>query len=140
MTNKAEIVARSVAKDCCFRNKEHVRRKILNYIMKAKVEDAEDVVKGEDYKHYKMKKKLSKDIPNTYILRRFQRFCHEEAELEWGKKKEKDEKKRKHLVEKHKGKDDGEKDTIEEVKVSDKALGPTRPLPEASYYNIDVER
>ena len=40
-TFKAEIVARSVAKDCCFRNKEHVRRKILNYIMKAKVEDAE---------------------------------------------------------------------------------------------------
>ena len=40
-TFKAEIVARSVAKDCCFRNKEHVRRKILNYTMKAKVEDAE---------------------------------------------------------------------------------------------------
>ena len=139
MTNKAEIVARSVAKDCCFRNKEHVRRKILNYIMKAKVEDAEDVVKAEDYKHYKMKKELSKEIPNTDILR-FQRFCHEEAELEWGKKKEKDEKKREHLVKKHKGKGDGEKDTIEEVKVSDKALGPTRPLPEASYYNIDVER
>ena len=97
-TFKAEIVARSVAKDCCFRNKEHVRRKILNYIMKAKVEDAEDVVKAEDYKHHKMKKELSKEIPNTDILRRFQRFCHEEAELEWGKKKEKDEKKRKHLV------------------------------------------
>ena len=80
MTNKAEIVARSVAKDCCFRNKEHVKRKILNDIMKAKVEDAEDVVKAEDYKHHKMKKELSKEIPNTDILR-FQRFCNEEAQL-----------------------------------------------------------
>ena len=78
-TNKAEIVARSVAKDCCFRNKEHVRRKILNYIMKAKVEDAEDVVKAEDYKHYKMKKELSKEIPNTDILRFH--GCHEESQL-----------------------------------------------------------
>ena len=57
-----------------------------------------DHIFKEDYKHHKMKKELSKEIPNTDILRRFQRFCHEEAELEWGKKKEKDEKKRKHLV------------------------------------------
>ena len=138
-TNKAEHVARSIAKDSSSKTRdkrEKLRKKLLHQIMKAKVEDADEAAKSENFKYHQLKKEMKKMIPNYITQQRLQQLCLTEAKILWTKQREKFEDKIKHLEGKHNAKEEN-KDTIQGVKVSDKSLGPTKPLPEPSTHNVD---
>ena len=64
-------------------DKEKMRKFILRSIMKAKVLDAKNVIKVEDFKYHQSKKVLDKDIENYEIKIEFQKFKNIEAKIEW---------------------------------------------------------
>ena len=138
-TNKAEAAAKTLVKDCSAKGeptKEQLRKSFLQNIMKTKLEDAENEFKVEDFKFHRQKKRVREVVNNNHVLERAQHFSNREAEREWRKNKDKLDKKVKHLERKHKSKD-AIKDTIRDVKISNRALGPETATPDPIIYNID---
>ena len=138
-TNKGERCARSLAKDCCDRQgerRERVRKTFLHNIMKLKKKDAEDTVKVEEQKYHQEVRKVKNIVTEESVRTRFFDFKQQEAEKEWDKTKKKLDEKGKHLEKKYKGKKDVA-DTMDDIKVSDKALGETKYNPEPVVLNID---
>ena len=136
-TNKVESVAETLVKDTDKdgKEKEEKKRTYVRTIMNLKVKDAEESVNVEDHKYHQCKRNLNKYInENTY--RKFRQFYTTVAEEEWKEEKKKFEKKLKHLEKKHRPKGETD-DTVRNIKVSDKALGPQKPLPDPAVYNVD---
>ena len=140
-TNKAEAAAESLTKDCSTKGKqtkEQIRKSFLRSIMQIKLENANEAVNVEDFKFHQQKKCVAKAVGNNNILERVTNFVNKEAEFEWKKNKEKLDKKIIHLAEKYKPKETII-DTIRDVKVSDKALGPEKKSSEPIIFNIAKE-
>ena len=140
-TNKAETVAKSLAKDCSVKGKEtkeQLRKVFLQNIMNIKLEDAKKEVKVEDFKFHNQKKRANKVINNRETMEKARNFINKEAEHEWNENKKRLDNKLNHLEKKHTNKEDI-KDNIKGVKVSDEALGAKQPASEPNIYNIDKE-
>ena len=96
----------------------------------------EETIKVENLKYHHEVRKLNNIVKESDLKTRFFKFEHEEAEKEWKDTKEKLDKKGKHLEKKYKG-ETKMPDTVEHIKVSDKALGETKYTPEPVVLNID---
>jgi len=138
-TNKVESIAETLVKDTGKdgKEKEEKKRNFVRAIMNLKVKDAEESANVEDYKYHRSKRNLNNDI-NENTFRKFRQFYTTVAEDEWKKEKKKLDSKLKHLEQKHKTKGEAD-DTVRNIKVSDKALGPEKPLPEPAVYNVEKE-
>ena len=117
-----------------------MRKKFLSNIMKVKEKDAVEAVKVEDHKYQKEMRRLRNVLLLTQneIKTRFYNFKREKAEREWKATKEKFEKKQQHLIKKHKCRKIVD-DTVEGIKVSDKALGETKHKTKPVVLNIDSD-
>ena len=140
-TNGVENNAAAIERDGKRRNGKVKKRniKMILTIMRDKLEDAEKDRRIITNKYYKQKDKMYRTIPrSSYVAIEFRRISWNEASYQWELKKKKNKNKIKHLTEKHSDKPKLQ-DYYHGVKISDKAIGPTRVVLEPTPYNINQQ-